>query len=179
MQNAGRKIVFALLAVVTVSACGNRNREPELMHLRSTTGTPDEFAILPNAPLQAPADFISLPPPTPGGGNLADPNPHREAAVALGGSAGYFEQAGIASADQGLVAYASRNGVTPSIRQTLASEDLEYRRRNNGLFLERLFNINVYFDAYEDQSLDQHRELNRFRRLGVRTPSAPPVADEN
>jgi hypothetical protein len=37
-----------------------------------------------------------------------------------------------------------------------------------------MFGVNVYFDAYEDQSLDQQAELERLRRLGVRTPAAPP-----
>jgi hypothetical protein len=40
--------------------------------------------------------------------------------------------------------------------------------------LERLFNVNVYFKAYKKQELDQYRELERFRRAGIRTPAAPP-----
>ena len=35
-------------------------------------------------------------------------------------------------------------------------------------------NVNVYFKAYAEQSLDQHLELQRFRRAGIRTVSAPP-----
>jgi len=40
--------------------------------------------------------------------------------------------------------------------------------------LMRWFNVNRYYRAYEAQSLDQYRELQRFRRLGVYTPSVPP-----
>jgi hypothetical protein len=73
-----------------------------------------------------------------------------------------------------LASYAGRYGVTPGIRQTLADEDLEWRRDNEGRVLERLFNVNVYYRAYEIQSLDQVRELDRWRARGVRTESAPP-----
>ena len=34
--------------------------------------------------------------------------------------------------------------------------------------------MNVYYRAYEIQSLDQVRELERWRARGVRTESAPP-----
>jgi hypothetical protein len=51
---------------------------------------------------------------------------------------------------------------------------LDFRSRNTGLFLERLFNTNVYFSAYREMSLDRYAELERLRRAGVRTPAAPP-----
>jgi len=73
-----------------------------------------------------------------------------------------------------LASNAGRYGITPEIRQTLADEDLEWRRVNEGRVLERLFNVNVYYRAYEIQSLDQVRELDRWRARGVRTESAPP-----
>ena len=57
---------------------------------------------------------------------------------------------------------------------TLAAEDLEWRRENNGRLLERLFNVNVYYSSYKPMSLDQHLELERLRQMGVWTPSAPP-----
>ncbi|MGB3553855.1 MAG: DUF3035 domain-containing protein, partial [Jannaschia sp.] len=79
-----------------------------------------------------------------------------------------------AAADRGLVAAVSRYGVQGNIRGQLATEDLAFRRANDGRLLERLFNLNVYYRAYEPQSLDQHRELERLRRAGVRTVAAPP-----
>jgi len=51
---------------------------------------------------------------------------------------------------------------------------LAFRRGHKGRLLERAFNVNVYYRAYRKQSLDQYKELRRFRRLGVRTPAAPP-----
>jgi hypothetical protein len=37
--------------------------------------------------------------------------------------------------------------------------------------------VNVYYKAYKDQSLDQQAELFRWRKRGVKTPSAPPPQD--
>jgi hypothetical protein len=116
-----------------------------------------------------PEDLSALPPPVPGGLNRTDPRPRAEAVAALGGN-----PAGGAGVDGALVAAVSRYGVDGDIRGQLAAEDLAYRRRNDGLLLERLFNVNIYYDAYEPLSLDQHRELERLRRAGVRTVAAPP-----
>ena len=69
---------------------------------------------------------------------------------------------------------AGRFGTAGDIRQVLATEDLEYRRKHDGRLLERLFNVNVYFKAYAPMSLDQYLELQRWRKAGVRTVGAPP-----
>lgn len=168
--NFGR-IALALAAGVSLAAC-NRDSQPVLMNLSNATSGPDEFSIVPNRPLQNPTDFSELPTPTPGGSNLADPSPRDDAIRELGGDPdGSY---GASEDDGGLVAYASRYGVADGIRDQLAAEDLEFRRRNDGRVLERAFNVNTYFRAYESQSLDQRGELERFRALGAKTPSAPP-----
>lgn len=164
----------ALVAAVALAGCGNRNAEPKLLNLRSTTGGPDEFSILPTKPLEAPKDFASLPPPTPGGKNLTDPTPDEDVASALGGNPAALNRTGIPGTDGALVSYASRSGVSGDIRTQLASEDLEFRKNNRGRLLERIFNKSVYFQSYKPQELDQYRELERFRRAGVKTPAAPP-----
>jgi hypothetical protein len=169
MQSAKGTAVIALAAMLVLSACGRG--DPELMNLTSGEG-PDEFGIVPPKPLAMPESLAELPPPTPGGANLADPNPEADAIVALGGKPG--ASSGIPSGDAALYAYAARNGVDGGIRSTLATEDLEWRRDNNGRVLERWFNVNVYYKAYRDQSLDQQSELARWRNAGVRTSSAPP-----
>ena len=166
------RMILAVACAAILAGCGDRDGQPELMNIRSTTAGPDEFGILPPKPLSMPEDLSQLPEPTPGGSNLTDPTPEADAIVALGGR----PDAG-AGLDAGLVNHVSRFGVAPAIRQTTASEDLEVRRDNNGRILERLFNVNVYYRAYDDQSLDQHAELGRWRARGVRTPSAPPPQD--
>ena len=175
MQARSGVTAIAILAMLGLAACGNRDKPPELMNIRATEG-PDEFGILPPKPLEMPESLSDLPEPTPGGENRTDPKPLDDAAIALGGrpqaSAG-----GIPSGDSALYAHASRFGTEAGIRATLAAEDLEWRRDNNGRILERLFNVNVYFKAYKKQWLDQQAELARWRARGVKTPSAPPPKD--
>ncbi len=167
------QVAALIAAAAMLSACGSRNKEPQLLNIRSAT--PDEFGILPTKPLQEPENYNDLPAPTPGGRNLVDPTPHEDAVAALGGNPNAIVPSNdVPAADGALVNYAARYGRSAAIRQTLAAEDLEYRRENDGRLLERLFNVNVYFKAYEPMSLNQHAELLRWRRAGARTPSAPP-----
>lgn len=160
-------------AALTLAACADRSAEPRLMNLRATSG-PDEFAILPTKPIEMPRDLSQLPEPTPGGVNRADRRPHEEAVAALGGNPARMQAGGVPAADSGLVSVTGRHGVSGGIRQTLAEEDLEFRRANRGRLLERLFNVNTYYRAYGGQTLDQYDELERMRRAGIRTPAAPP-----
>lgn len=164
------KAVGALALVLGLSACGGSD-QPNLMNLRSSGNGPDEFAILPSKPLELPPDLKTLPAPTPGGSNITDPTPEADAIVALGG------KPGAGANDAALVAYAGRQGRSGDIRQVLAAEDLEYRRKNDGRLLERLFDVNVYYKAYQPMALDQQAELARWRRLGAPTPSAPPEGE--
>jgi len=153
--------------LIALAACGRG--DPQLMNLRNTESGPDEFAILPTAPIEMPANMRELPQPTPGGVSRTDPDPEGDAIRALGGSP---ERATRAAGD--ILSYAARFGTTPDIRGTLAAEDLEFRSGNRGRVLERLFNQNVYYSAYRPMSLDRYAELERLRRAGVRTPAAPP-----
>jgi hypothetical protein len=166
-------ILLVFMASLALSAC-SRNKEPRLLNIASSTQGPDEFAILPNKPLVQPTDFATLPPPTPGGANRVDPTPNSDAIAALGGNPAAVSRGGIPSTDASLVNHAARYGVSNGIRQQLAAEDLRFRQRKDGRLLERLFNVNVYFRAYKRQSLNKYAELERFRRLGVKTPAAPP-----
>lgn len=165
-----RKVGMILGLIAIVAGCAPRT--PNLVNVPPSDG-PDEFTILPTKPLQTPPDLAALPTPTPGGANLVDPTPRADAVAALGGGGGASS-----AGDAALVAHTTRFGVAQDIRPVLAAEDLEYRRANDGRVLERLFNVNVYFQAYESLELDQHEELERFRAVGVPTPAAPPEIDE-
>lgn len=160
------------IAVLALAACGRG--DPQLMNFdRSAERGPDEFLVLPTRPLEMPPDLAELPPPTPGGTNRVDPQPEADAIAALGGN---IERA--QGASSGLLAYTTRFGVGEDIRGVLAAEDLEYRRNNDGRLLERLFNVNVYYDAYRPLALDRYVELERMRAAGIRTPAAPPETAE-
>jgi hypothetical protein len=156
--------------LIALAACGRG--DPQLMNLRNTEDGPDEFAVLPTAPLEIPENLASLPEPTPGARNRVDPDPEGDAIAALGGNPGRASGAGA-----NLMSHATRFGVSSDIRPVLAAEDEEFRRRNDGLILERVFGTNVYFEAYRRQALDRYAELERLRRMGVRTPAAPPPAE--
>ena len=166
-------ITVALLAGVALAACGGSG-EPRLMNLDSAVRGPDEFRILPTRPLEMPTSVTELPAPTPGGTNLADPQPRADAVAALGGNPARLGETVIPAADAGLVNRANRFGVQANIREQLAAEDLEFRRRNQGRLLERVFGTTVYFQAYRVMSLDRYAELERWRRAGARTPGVPP-----
>lgn len=168
MRRHARSVCLGLVAAVALSACAS-DRDPQLMNLRNPGDGPDEFLVVPAKPLVIPEDMAALPTPTPGGRNLADPTPREDMIAALGGNA-----AAARGGSGGLVAYTTRFGTAPNIRAELAVADLEYRRQNNGRLLERWFSIPVYYNTYAPLSLDQESELERFRRAGVRTPSAPP-----
>lgn len=176
MRAVGKGMAAGSLAVLMLLAACSRG-EPELMNIGRGQTTPDEFAVLPNKPIEIPEDLetASLPAPTPGGRNLVDPTPNADAVAALGGNPALVARSGqIRASEGGLVQHASRYGVRPAIRQELAAADREFRRGKRGRPLERLFNVNVYYRAYEDQQLDKYRELNRWRARGVRTPAVPP-----
>jgi hypothetical protein len=170
MRAVTGRAIIAVAMGLALAACDGK-RDPQLMNLRAGEG-PDEFAIVPPKPLEMPDSLDDLPEPALGGSNRTDRRPEDEAIIALGGTPG--KAGGIPAGDSALYAHAARFGVEGGIRETLASEDLQWRRDNNGRILERLFNVNVYYKAYRQQRLDQQAELARWRKLGVRTSSAPP-----
>ncbi len=162
-----RFILVGLMLVL--AACG---KDDGLLNIKQEPGEgPDEFAVLPTKPLEMPEDLAALPDPTPGGTNRTDPTPEFDVAEALGGNAAVLSRR---SSDGALLAHATRFGVSPNIRATLAEEDARFRSNNRGRVLERLFDVNVYFRAYEFMELDQYAELERMRRAGIRTPAVPP-----
>ncbi|SEW45252.1 Beta-barrel assembly machine subunit BamF [Cognatiyoonia koreensis] len=163
----GIVLIGAALALAACSGGGG------LRDLRTDTGGPDEFSVVPGAPLELP-ETLTLPPPTPGGTNRTDAAPKAAAIAALGGSPAAAFAGGIPANDQALVAHAGRNGLQSDIRAVLATEDAAFRARRARLNTFNLLGTDQYFRAYARQSLDAYAELNRFRAAGVQTPTAPP-----
>ncbi len=167
-----RAIILVILTAVGLMACTSGDRP---LHDMSGAGNgPDDFSVLPVAPLVMP-DGKELPKPTPGGTNLVDPNPKADAIAALGGRASAQVAGGIPARDAALVAGAGRYGTQADIRETLASEDAALRRSARRFSFFGLFGSGSYFGAYARQALDAYAELARFRAAGVATPSAPPA----
>lgn len=160
-----------LVAFVGLAACGGDNR---LRDLRSFTGGPDEFSVLPGKDLEQPKDYSALPTPTPGAANRTDQNPRGDAVAALGGKAASLVPTGIPAAEGAVVNYASRNGVSPAIRQDLATEDEAFRKHQSRFTRIRITRVDRYNQAYKKQRLNAYAEAARWRAAGVNTPSAPP-----
>lgn len=162
--------IALVMAVLVVAGCSNKG----LRDLRNNGAGPDEFMILPSKPLESPTSFAELPPPTPGGVNRTDQQPNVDAVVALGGSASAMTDQGVPSSDAGLVTYVSRNGVPENIRQTVALEDEEFRRRRGRGTSIRLFPVDRYSQVYQRQRMDPFAIERQARSQGIATPTSPP-----
>jgi hypothetical protein len=165
-----RRLTFSVLALSLFAACGNTGRP--LRDLRSSSGGPDEFAVIPVGPLEIP-QVLSLPAPTPGGANRTDPTPNADAIAALGGSASAQSAGGIPANDAALVAQASRYGVNPAIRAELATADEARLKRARASNFFNPLGRDRYFPAYAGEALDAFSELERLKTLGVAVPNAP------
>jgi hypothetical protein len=163
-----RAIIFSVLAITLVTACANTGQS--LRALRAAGGGPDEFAVIPQRPLALPPS-ASLPQPTPGGSNLADPNPKAQAIAALGGSSAAQFAGGIPARDNALISQASRYGVTPNIRGELAAADKAFRAGKSRLNIFNPLGRDKYFPAYASQALDARAELARLSAAGVAVPN--------
>lgn len=170
----GKGLIILMAALIGLAGCST---DPHLMNIRAGQDSPDEFAIIPTKELTLPPDLNQLPAPTPGGANITDPTPKADAVAALGGNPARLARTGTPSSDAGLIGYASRGGVEPGIRERLAREDREWRSGRSRRLLEIWARTNVYYRAYRDMTLDPHAELERWRRAGARTPSAPPAVE--
>ncbi|MEM9717020.1 MAG: DUF3035 domain-containing protein [Pseudomonadota bacterium] len=165
------RIILGLVLIGLVAGCAGREEPRQLMNIRSEGSGPDEFSVVPNEPLEIPDNIASAELPTPGGDSRVVRSPDELVVTAFGGRA----TSGVN--DQATLNAVSRFGVTDDIRGVLAAEDEQFRTDKFARPLERLVRVNVYFKFYEDQSLNSYDELNRMRRLGVRTPTAPPPAE--
>lgn len=161
-------LIFVGLALI-LTACG----EPKLRDLRPPSDGPDEFRIVPYLPLEEPESYSDLPTPATTGPNRVDPRPLSDVANALGGQKG-SENAPVPAVDAGLVSYASRGGVDPNIRASLAKEDEEFRKRRARFTQIRLFPEDRYRQVYDRQLLKPQRVADQYRRAGVPVPAAPP-----
>lgn len=165
-----RLTACALIAVTLLAACENKG----LRQITSRGDGPDEFIVVPAKPLEQPENFAALPVPTPGGTNRTDQRPLETSVAKLGGQRGSVN-APVPARDAALVNRATRFGVEPGIRASLAQADAEFRDRQSRLTQIRIFPEDLYNKAYRSQTLDAGRTARAYRRAGVATPTAPPT----
>ncbi|MCT4558163.1 MAG: DUF3035 domain-containing protein [Pelagimonas sp.] len=165
----------ALIALVGLAACSTSDKEPRVLHeLRTFSGEPEEFGILPSKELVQPESYSALPSPTPGGSNRVDLTPKADLVAALGGNPARLQAGeGIGAGDAALVKSSSRFGRDDQIKAKLKAEDKQYRR-TKGRFTWSLLPRDDYNYAYRRQSLEPYAWMQRYRRAGAQTPAAPP-----
>lgn len=168
--------IIVLGTALTLSACADKGLRD--LSTSSNSAGPDEFMILPAKPLTQPQDYAVLPAPTPGGSNLTDQNPRGDAVANVGGRASALERTGaIPASDGALVTYASRNGVPSNIREDLAQQDAEFRKRQSRLTRVRLFSVDRYNQAYRRYALNPFSISRGSAVRGIDTPAHPPERD--
>ena len=159
----GVKIGLVLALGISLSACKGGPQKG-----------PDEFGVLPTKPLEYPKYLATLPEPNARGINRADKRPLEDGVLALGGKAERLNSTNISQGESALITAVGRYGVSADIRNVLSDEDAEFRKQNKGKVLERWVGSDIYTRRYKDYRLDEYAELLRLRKLGVRTPTAPP-----
>lgn len=161
-------------AMAGLAGCGEGQDDRPFVERVGLTSVnaPDEFAVLPQKPLERPEDVSVLPVPTPGAVNRTDLTPQTDALMALSGRPG---RAAPVASDGALVATAAARGADPEIRARLRAEDVLYRQNNRGRLLERLFAKANDVQIYDDMMLSAEAELLRLRALGIRVPALPPA----
>ena len=161
------RISGILVSLFLLSACSSD--DARLRDLYDVGTGPEEFAVLPSKPLIIPNNLTKLPIPDASAGNLADPTPKRDLIEKLGGSIDDTDS--ISKRDKNLLEYVSRAGVDTNIREELAEEDRKFLRRMGVLTSVKLFRVDRYNQIYRKMTLSAPKELERWRSLGVRTPS--------
>ncbi len=119
-MTAAATAAIALLALAGCDRIGN-----PIQALTSKPAAPDEFQVITRRPLQMPPS-VALPVPQPGARSPLDPDPNRDAVVALLGSdtrtVGSGFGAGPSAGEQALLSAADTAASEPEIRTTLATE---------------------------------------------------------
>jgi hypothetical protein len=170
MRLAPSATLTSLCLALLLAGCSDRG----LRDLRNPGEGPDEFLVMPAKPLTPPPDYAVLPAPTPGGSNLTDQNPNADAVAALGGNPAALGATAVPGSDGALVNATRRYGVEGNVREVLAQDDADFRRRQARLSGVRLFPIDRYAQSYRRQAIDPFDEAERFRRSGIATSSSPP-----
>lgn len=167
------KLILPLTLFVVLAGCDNESVYSRDGNFRLKDAGPDEFAVVPTKELELPENTQELPEPVLGAKNRVDATPRRDAIAALGGKPDRLDSQQIGGGEQPLITAASRYGVSANIRQTLAVEDAEYRRKNRARFTQRWYEDQSYLRRFRNESLEPYNELSRMRGMGVRTPTAP------
>lgn len=171
-------LAAAAVALLALGGC-DRIGNPFVV-LGSKPPAPDEFQVITRKPLRMPAT-AALPEPRPGAPSPLEPDPNRDAVVALLGSGAAPQAPGRSRGEQALLSAADVAASNPEIRQTLAVEG-ERGNPNEPYEPPSIFEVFGAYEAPPEDVIDPAEESRRLQREGVAAapidPADRPVIEE-
>jgi hypothetical protein len=165
--------------VLALQACGAIGNPLEA--LGSSIPPPDEFQVIARAPLVMPAT-TNLPEPTPGAPSPLEPNPHRDAQMALLGtfSSPVVETITPSAGEQVLLSSANAAAASSDIRVQLEEEKITEAENKpyEAPSIGALFGGSSEEKVDEETLLDPVAESQRLQREGYVTPADPKAVAE-
>ncbi len=134
-----------LIAALGVAACGGDDQAEDAgVNLANIVGLkknpPDEFAVIPTAPLELPKDFTALPPPNPGERSRLVSDPVSDAREALlGDSAPKAANARVSTSEAALLSASGSTAASSDIRTVLDAEQAASDDAEQQYLLDRVF----------------------------------------
>ncbi len=180
-----RSVTLSIALLFAVSALGGCTDLRRALGLEKAP--PDEFAVMPGAPLTLPPDYGLRPPHSITGAPLT-PTPNQQARVAVfrlgdaqkpaGGSAGTDSTAEpLTAGEQAIMTKAGAVGVDPRIRKEVDAETRQYADATEG-FVDSLLFWKAPPDPTAGNPVDAGAEANRIRKDQAEGKSvAPPTID--
>jgi hypothetical protein len=152
------------IALVALAGCDSIGSPFEVLAVKRPA--PDEFQVIARDPLRMPAS-VTLPEPRPGAPSPLDPNPSRDAAIALLGAPARPVAGAAGSGEQALLAAADASAGNPEIRTILAAE----REAGSGEYepptIWELFGASSGPEVDPAEVIDAAAESRRLQTEGV------------
>lgn len=176
MRNRLGHAAVAAVAMLALAGCGRMGNPLET--LVAKPAAPDEFQVITRKPLQMPMAVI-LPEPQPGARSPLDPDPNRDAVVALMGTDTRMAAAGTSAGEQALLSAANAAASDPEIRATLAEDRDGRNEPYEPPLIWELFGLRG--EAPVRDAIDPAVEARRLQTEGIAAapidPNDRPVAE--
>lgn len=165
-------------AALLASACSvSSEGGPIGEQLGFSLGTPDEFLVIAQKPIEVPTSF-TLPVPQPGAPSRVARDPFAEAHMSLYRRPEPIRLGQASSGEQVLLSGADAGADNSAIRQVLADEDPESGERRFGLTSFLGVPIPATVEGLQSEAVRPVSETDLLRRQGYLTPTAPPGLED-